>query len=68
MGGVSISYRWIRAETGLSRPLVNAGLYRLWRNGSVFRTKDVIREHVNKFRGWYGKTQYLLQFTGTSWG
>jgi hypothetical protein len=62
MGGAPMSCREIMAEAGLTRSQANAGLYRLWRGGGVFRTAEAIREHVSEFRGRGGKTRYLLPY------
>ena len=56
------SSREIRKEIGLSRDAIGSSLIRLWKNGSILRTKEPNFSKNTIFRGRAGKTSNLRIF------
>jgi hypothetical protein len=59
------SSREIRKEIGLSRDAIGSSLIRLWKNGSILRTKEPNLSKNKIFRGRAGKTSNLGFFIYT---
>jgi hypothetical protein len=60
--GTPRSLREIRKEIGLGRDAIGSSLSRLWKNGSVLRTKEPNLSKDKIFRGRAGKTSNLRLF------